>query len=162
MYQNLEALLYFSVLVFGLSLLNISQSIWYFSAALLIMGLSQFTNEDGRVNERQRSFNAAEFDIMTSVRADSVLVLSSKNTLLSFDDPIGPSQFYMLRYHRDRMLEAAKELDWTETYKDLAGSRGLSYLKGVLQDYLATLSDGANHPRPLKVYASVSRKLFSD
>lgn len=115
------------------------------------MGFPQFTTEEIESNEARTARQVADLEILSSIRADSILALSSKNTLLSCDETSEPSRLYMLRYHRDRMLVAAKDLDWTEAQKALEGSRGLSRLRDVLHNHLASLSEGDQSLQPLKV-----------
>jgi 4-amino-4-deoxychorismate lyase len=51
------------------------------------------------------------FHLFTSLRYDPLLLTSSENSQpwLNF---VTPSPFYMLLYHRDRMLEAAQHFDF--------------------------------------------------
>ncbi|KAI4155636.1 MAG: hypothetical protein L6R39_001203 [Caloplaca ligustica] len=120
------------------------------------MGSSRLTSEDGKINGTQTSHEGADFDILTSIRADHALALNSKNTLLSCGTACAPSPFYMLQYHRDRMLKAVKELEWTKAYDALLGIRGLSRLRAVLLDYLANLPELKNQPQPLKLRVAIN------
>ncbi|KAL8940338.1 MAG: hypothetical protein Q9211_002332 [Gyalolechia sp. 1 TL-2023] len=57
----------------------------------------------------------------------------------------------MLRHHRDRLYEAAKDLGWAEACNILEGRRGLDRLKVVLQDNLPNMLDGSQHLYPQKL-----------
>lgn len=58
------------------------------------------------------------FQLFTSLRYDPLLLTSSENSLpkLNF---LAPSPFYMLAYHRDRMVEAAQHFDFDDVVKRL-------------------------------------------
>lgn len=118
------------------------------------MGFPHVMSEEIRSDEAGTACHVAEFQILSSIRADNMLALISKNTLLSCDETSEPSQFYMLRYHRDRMLVAAKALNWTEAQKALEDSRGFNHLRDVLQNHLARMSEGNQYLQPLKVHSS--------
>jgi 4-amino-4-deoxychorismate lyase len=62
--------------------------------------------------------------LFTSLRYDPLLLTSAENsrTDLNF---ITPSPFYMLAYHRDRMLEAAQHFDFHAVVARLAHGEGL-------------------------------------
>ncbi|KAF2753328.1 hypothetical protein EJ05DRAFT_541866 [Pseudovirgaria hyperparasitica] len=69
------------------------------------------------------------FELFTSLRYDSLLLQSDANnaSTLSFT---APTSFYMLVYHRDRMLEAARHFDWLEVALKLEDGKGLEALLG--------------------------------
>ncbi|KAF2119401.1 hypothetical protein BDV96DRAFT_344740 [Lophiotrema nucula] len=64
------------------------------------------------------------FQLFTSLRYDPQLLTSDENSwdVLNF---VSPSPFYMLRYHRDRMLEAAQHFDFHEVAKRLENGKAL-------------------------------------
>ncbi|KAF2871586.1 hypothetical protein BDV95DRAFT_618968 [Massariosphaeria phaeospora] len=64
------------------------------------------------------------FQLFTSLRYDPILLTSEENSLpaLSF---VSPSPFYMLVYHRDRMLEAAQHFDFHAVAKKLLDGKAL-------------------------------------
>lgn len=64
------------------------------------------------------------FQLFTSLRFDTLLLQSPENTALA----PGPSPFYMLSYHRDRILHAATYFKWTEAITSLSGPEGLRRL----------------------------------
>ncbi|CAN9158106.1 unnamed protein product [Alternaria alternata] len=65
-----------------------------------------------------------EFQLFTSLRYDPLLLRSDENsrTILNF---VTPSPFYMLAYHRDRMVEAAQHFDFFEVEKRLKDGEAL-------------------------------------
>ncbi|KAF3043591.1 hypothetical protein E8E11_004588 [Didymella keratinophila] len=65
-----------------------------------------------------------EFQLFTSIRYDPLLVTSKENSRpdLNF---VTPSPFYMLTYHRDRMVEAAQHFDFDAVTKALANGPAL-------------------------------------
>lgn len=92
---------------------------------------------------------ASHFDIFTSIRSDKILTQSALNAELSASGQ--PSQFYMLRYHRDRMLAAAQHFSWEDAIKTLAGPAGLTLLEKTLLQHPDDEYGNQNHPSPLKV-----------
>ncbi|MCJ1270916.1 hypothetical protein MMC22_010813 [Lobaria immixta] len=90
-----------------------------------------------------------DFEIFTSIRGDIILVESELNTELSTTSQ--PSQFYMLRYHRDRMLAAAEEFGWSEAIEALNESAGLLLLERSLFEHLEHEYSNSIHQNPLKV-----------
>ncbi|KAG9185677.1 4-amino-4-deoxychorismate lyase [Alternaria panax] len=65
-----------------------------------------------------------EFQLFTSLRYDPLLLKSDENSraVLNF---VTPSPFYMLAYHRDRMVEAAQHFDFFEVEKRLKDGKAL-------------------------------------
>lgn len=90
-----------------------------------------------------------DFEIFTSIRGDMILTESKLNTELSTTSQ--PSQFYMLRYHRDRMLAAAEEFGWSKAIEALDKSAGLLLLERKLFEHLENECGNLNHHNPLKV-----------
>lgn len=64
------------------------------------------------------------FQLFTSIRYDPLLLTSDENSrqYLNF---ITPSPFYMLAYHRDRMVEAAQHFDFHQVEKRLQDGKAL-------------------------------------
>lgn len=64
----------------------------------------------------------SDFHIITSLRYDPILLTSTVNSqpTLNF---VSPSPFYMLVYHRDRLLEAAQHFEFEEVVKSLADGK---------------------------------------
>jgi len=77
-----------------------------------------------------------DFQIFSSLRYDPILLQSSQNTSLWPNveaGPSGPCPFYMLPYHRDRMLQAAQHFGWNKAANRLRGPEGLKYLLSTLE-----------------------------
>lgn len=115
------------------------------------MGLSHAQNKDVRQDERESDPHALTFKLMSSIRSDILLSACSKNTTLSYDDRFDVSQFYMLKYHRDRLYGAAKDFGWAEACAVLTGQRGLNRLRDVLQNSLLGISTESQNRFPQKV-----------
>lgn len=101
-----------------------------------------------------------DFEIFTSIRSDVVLKDSRFNTSLS--DTGEPSQFYMLRYHRDRLLSAAKQFNFTEAIKFLSGSESAHILELELLEYLLHEFGSSSYLEPLKVPSGSTCCLMRD
>jgi 4-amino-4-deoxychorismate lyase len=71
----------------------------------------------------------ADFQLFSSLRFDVLLLQSPANSALS----TSPSPFYMLPYHRDRMLKAATHFGWSVAAKRIGGSEGLQHLLQKLE-----------------------------
>lgn len=99
----------------------------------------------------------ADFAILTSIRSDVVLKDSPFNTSLSGAGE--PSQFYMLRYHRDRLLSAAKQFNWAEVIKFLSGSASAHILELKLLEHLLHKYGSYYYLEPLKVPSGSTRCL---
>ena len=87
------------------------------------------------------------FHLFTSLRYDPLLLSSEENSspIVNFESP---SPFYMLIYHRDRMLEAAQHFDFHAVAKKLED--GLSLHKELLHKVNEYLQQGGKDG-PLKV-----------
>ncbi|KAI8930768.1 hypothetical protein NX059_011796 [Plenodomus lindquistii] len=78
-----------------------------------------------------------EFQLFTSVRYDPLLLTSEENSK-SHLSIIAPSPFYMLAYHRDRMLEAAQHFEFTQVEKRLGDGKALHMdLSNHVKDHVA-------------------------
>lgn len=102
----------------------------------------------------------ADFEIFTSIRSDVVLKHSPFNTSLSGAGE--PSQFYMLRYHRDRLLSAANQFNWTEVIKFLSGSVSTHVLEMKLLEHLLHKYGSSSCLEPLKVHTRNTCRLMKD
>ncbi|KAF2138562.1 uncharacterized protein K452DRAFT_311497 [Aplosporella prunicola CBS 121167] len=91
---------------------------------------------------------STSFSLFTSLRYDPLLLQSSQNgsDILSFSSP---SPFYMLRYHRDRMLEAAQHFEWTPVTQKLMDGEALE--KILLEEVESWRKIGSHGDVPLKV-----------
>jgi 4-amino-4-deoxychorismate lyase len=70
-----------------------------------------------------------DYQLFSSLRFDPILLQSSSNSALGN----GPSSFYMLSYHRDRMLQAAQHFRWTAAAARIEGPEGLAHLLRTLE-----------------------------
>ena len=93
------------------------------------------------------------FDITSAIRSDVALLYSSENTRVNatMKGTLArePCQFYMLNYHRERMLDAAKAF-----YRDtspLEGPEAFEELIQMLHDHLERELCDRFYPAPLKV-----------
>ncbi|KAF2682940.1 hypothetical protein K458DRAFT_369051 [Lentithecium fluviatile CBS 122367] len=87
------------------------------------------------------------FHLFTSLRYDPLLLGSDENSQpwLNF---IAPSPFYMLIYHRDRMLEAAQHFDFHAVAKKLED--GIALHNDLLRK-VKTYVEGGEKDEPLKL-----------
>ncbi|KAF9729574.1 hypothetical protein PMIN03_006340 [Paraphaeosphaeria minitans] len=87
------------------------------------------------------------FHLFTSIRYDPLLLESAENSLPILNY-VAPSPFYMLIYHRDRMLEAAQHFDFHAVAQRL--EHGESLHQELLQEVAEYLHRGG-HDGPLKM-----------
>ncbi len=95
----------------------------------------------------------ADFQIFSSLRHDPALVqIPSSGPKHAGWNSLNPSPLYMLDFHRDRMLRAARHWGWNAAIAALSGDTGLSNLAKVIQERIesATLSG------PMKVRVAIS------
>lgn len=88
---------------------------------------------------------APGFQLFSSLRYDPILV-SAANTKNGDGSLQYAGPFYMLPYHRDRILQAAQHFRWTTVVSCISGDAGLAYLAAQLS---ATVD--VQSPRPLRV-----------
>ncbi|KAF2643686.1 hypothetical protein P280DRAFT_214707 [Massarina eburnea CBS 473.64] len=88
-----------------------------------------------------------EFHLFTSLRYDPILLTSSENSQ-SWLNYVSPSPFYMLIYHRDRMLEAAQHFDFHAVAAKLQDGEALH--KSLLQEVSKYVEKGGKD-EPLKL-----------
>ncbi|KAH0559520.1 hypothetical protein GP486_003967 [Trichoglossum hirsutum] len=74
-----------------------------------------------------------DFLLFSSLRYDPRLLQVPANASVSHKPGV-PSSFYMLRFHRDRMLLAAEHFQWDKAVSRLAGDVGLERLNHDLED----------------------------
>ncbi|KAL1650841.1 Aminodeoxychorismate lyase [Diplodia intermedia] len=101
----------------------------------------------------------ASFSLFTSLRHDPALRSSPENSsdVVSFSSS---TPFYMLRYHRDRMLEAAQHFEWAEVAKKLADGKELESL--LTQEVESWRSKNGDAESPLKVNPSSQTESYSN
>ncbi len=73
-----------------------------------------------------------EFNVITTLRTDPLLQTSLENEALS---PVGSQKLYMLAYHRDRLLAAAKAFNRTGSVLD--AEDGVANLGRIIQKHLS-------------------------
>lgn len=120
-----------------------------FESTLPKMDIPQATTcgLDG-MNREQAYESAANIGVITSIRSDGFLRQCHKNTLLSSSMSC---PFYMLQYHRDRMLAAAKDFGLKGACNLLDGPEATSSLKDILENHLANSYGDREYRHPLKV-----------
>ncbi|KAL6704994.1 Aminodeoxychorismate lyase [Coniothyrium glycines] len=91
-----------------------------------------------------------DFQLFTSLRYDPLLLTSEENSRpdLNF---VSPSPFYMLAYHRDRMVEAAQHFDFHNVERRLSDGEALhKYLQEKVDIFTKDLTP-AGKDTPLKI-----------
>ena len=88
------------------------------------------------------------FDLFSSLRYDPILLNSSTNSALWPTKPTS-TPFYMLSYHRDRMLQAAEYFQWSEAVSKLKGEEGLNNLLKKLESSIGSSCQDALRVRAL-------------
>lgn len=70
-----------------------------------------------------------DFQLFSSLRFDPILRQCQANTDIGNEE----SRFYMLPYHRDRMMQAAEHFQWPEAISRISGPEGLKYLEKSIE-----------------------------
>lgn len=72
----------------------------------------------------------ADFQIFSTLRYDPLLLEVSTRSNMDYAgwNHVNQSPFYMLDFHRDRMLRAAAHWEWDAVVKKLSGDAGLQWL----------------------------------
>lgn len=82
-----------------------------------------------------------DFQLFSSFRYDPRLLQSTQNAELTLDENINsPSPFYMLRYHRDRLLQAAEHFGWEAAAAQIRGFEGMVKILKKLEADIDTKS----------------------
>lgn len=93
------------------------------------------------------------FLIISTIRSDAILLGSQQNTRVNatINSTLArsPIQFYMLSYHRDRMLASAKAFGWDTS--PLEGPQAFKLLLNMLHDHLHSKFNGRTYIAPLMV-----------
>jgi 4-amino-4-deoxychorismate lyase len=92
-----------------------------------------------------------DFQLFTSLRYDPFLTSLPINTVLWDKENQAPSPFYILPFHRDRMLQAAEHFGWTEAADAIRGPAGFAHLLKKLNEAINTQSSN-----PLRVRVLLS------
>lgn len=98
------------------------------------------------------------FDVISTIRSDAVLLNSVENNAMNripADDSMewtfgNPIQFYMLRYHQDRLVAAGNAWGWDTS--PISGTIGFEKLLDVLHTYLEKEYNDRFYSAPLKVW----------
>ncbi|KAI1497104.1 aminotransferase [Biscogniauxia marginata] len=85
---------------------------------------------------------ADDFQLFTSLRYDPALLKLPTEGFADIGWNGQPSPFYMLDFHRDRMLRAATHWGWIAAVDTLAGDQGLKRLQAFLQDITRHVGHG--------------------
>ena len=75
------------------------------------------------------------FRILTTFRADAVFSSVEDNSHIGNGEYIA-NPFYLLKYHRDRILAAAMDFGWTELSKSLEGSEGIRHFYDLVKVHM--------------------------
>ncbi|KAK7932383.1 4-amino-4-deoxychorismate protein [Apiospora marii] len=89
-----------------------------------------------------------EFKLFTTLRYDPALLAVPEQGFANLGWNQRPSPFYILDYHRDRMLQAAAHWRWEAAVKLISGEVGLKRLEEYLD---ATARSFSNAPHRVKV-----------
>ncbi|KAJ5054856.1 uncharacterized protein L3040_001118 [Drepanopeziza brunnea f. sp. 'multigermtubi'] len=92
-----------------------------------------------------------DFELFSSLRYDPLLTPLAANTEAWDGEARFSSPFYMLPYHRDRMLQAAEHFGWTKAADTIRGTDGFNHLLKTL-----TASIDTQSPTPARVKARLS------
>ena len=92
-----------------------------------------------------------DFQLFSSLRFDPLLLPLTINTAAWDGEIKFFSPFYMLPYHRDRMLQAAEHFGWTKAADTIRGTEGFNSLLKKLNEGLDT-----NSSTPLRVRTLLS------
>ena len=95
------------------------------------------------------------FDVITSIRSDQILLCSEQNGAYSLPDESNQCHFYLLRLHRDRLIEACEAFG--RSYEYLNGVGGLRNFKQQLEHCLLKHGDSDGCVGPLKVRGTSNR-----
>ncbi|KAH8820928.1 aminotransferase [Xylogone sp. PMI_703] len=82
-----------------------------------------------------------DFMLISSLRYDPSLSQNIKNSQIYKAAGLSPGPFYMLPYHRDRLLQAAEHFNWTEAASRLQGDAGLSHFLRAVEESVDAKSD---------------------
>lgn len=91
----------------------------------------------------------ADFRVMSSIRCDANLQSLRVNSELG-PNPDRSCMFYMLRYHRDRMLAAAREFGWSQACHALDEEKGLLFLEQTLNEHVDSQCSRMPPPEPMQ------------
>ncbi|KAI1749826.1 putative 4-amino-4-deoxychorismate protein [Xylaria castorea] len=82
-----------------------------------------------------------ELRLFTTIRCDPVLLKASGQRFIDIGWNQNPSPFYMLDFHRDRVLNGAVHWGWDAAVRTLEGDNGLKTLETFLQTSIPEVAD---------------------
>ncbi|KAI1738039.1 putative 4-amino-4-deoxychorismate protein [Xylaria scruposa] len=82
-----------------------------------------------------------ELQLFTTIRCDPVLLKAPDRQFVNLGWNQSPSPFYMLDFHRDRMLNGAIHWGWDAAIRILEGDSGLTTLEALLQTNVPEVAD---------------------
>ena len=98
-------------------------------------------------------FSRNNFDIISTIRYDHILLSSAENTRTNLHVRIDyarcPTRLYMLSYHQERMLASARAFGWNTS--QIEGPGGFERLALLLRDYMYEKFHGQMYMGPLMV-----------
>ncbi|KAG0646891.1 hypothetical protein D0Z07_6204 [Hyphodiscus hymeniophilus] len=99
-----------------------------------------------------------DFQLFTSLRYDPLLATLPDNTaswpnIVEQSTKPNCSPFYMVSFHRDRILKAAEHFDWTTAVSKVRGPEGFSFFLAKLHEVINSTS-----PSPLRVRVLLSHE----
>ncbi|KAJ0119325.1 hypothetical protein J7T55_013563 [Diaporthe amygdali] len=98
------------------------------------------------------------FELFTSLRFDPTLLqLGEGQPIDGGWNTTKSSPYYMLDYHRDRMLRAASYWGWSKAIAAIEGPEGLARLESFIQSQLG--QDPSSQPRRAKILLSKEGQL---
>ncbi|KAL0942401.1 aminodeoxychorismate lyase [Colletotrichum truncatum] len=101
---------------------------------------------------------AFNFELFTSLRFDPGLLGIPKRRLANAGwNAKMTSPYYMLDFHRDRMLRAATHWKWTNAIEAISGDKGLQNLVDAIEAFLS--QSGKESPLRVKVLLTSNGKL---
>lgn len=93
------------------------------------------------------------FQLFTSLRYDPAILVNDQPGYCGWNSK-QKSAFYMLDYHRDRMLRAATYWGWEKAIATIEGPEGLARLENFLTQKIKPQSDG----KPMRLKVLLSRE----
>jgi 4-amino-4-deoxychorismate lyase len=92
-----------------------------------------------------------DFRLYSSLRYDPLLISLPINTESWDEKNKGPSPFYILKHHRDRILKAAEHFGWTDAADAIRGPDGFAQLLKKLNEVI-----NIQTPNPLRIRVLLS------
>ncbi|KAE8448101.1 hypothetical protein EG329_009866 [Mollisiaceae sp. DMI_Dod_QoI] len=96
-----------------------------------------------------------DFQLFSSLRYDPLLISLPINTEAWGIETKSGSPFYMLPYHRDRILQAAEHFGWNEAADTIRGLEGFTHLLTKLTEAIDTQSTAPLRVRTLLSFEGV-------